>query len=160
MTATNSNRLSKNKREREGISRKTKTLLNKSHKLGKLPSVDVALIIYNRGRYFTYKSTDRESFRSHDKTVRLWDAATGNALQTLEGHSDSVSSVAFSPDRNLLATLRVSDSWVVEGKANILWLPPDYRSTCEAIWDQTIVLGHSSGRLSFLQFRRGLKLIV
>jgi hypothetical protein len=62
MTATNSSRVSKNKREREGISRKTKTLLNKSHKLGKLPGVDVALIIYNRGRYFTYKSTDRESF--------------------------------------------------------------------------------------------------
>jgi WD40 repeat protein len=31
-------------------------------------------------------------------TVRLWDAATGAALQTLEGHSGSVRSVAFSPD--------------------------------------------------------------
>jgi WD40 repeat protein len=30
--------------------------------------------------------------------VRLWDAATGTALQTLEGHSASVYSVAFSPD--------------------------------------------------------------
>ncbi|KAH8674864.1 vegetative incompatibility protein HET-E-1 [Tricladium varicosporioides] len=97
---------------------------------------------------------------SGDKTVRLWDTATGKALQTLEGHSSYVSSVAFSPDGNLLPTLRVSDYWVVEGEANILWLPPDYRSTCEAIWDQTIVLGHSSGRLSFLQFRQGLKLVV
>jgi WD40 repeat protein len=70
---------------------------------------------------------------SHDKTVRLWDAATGAALQTLEGHSSFVSSVAFLPDSNLLPTLRVSDYWVVEGKANILWLPPDYRSICEAI---------------------------
>ena len=25
---------------------------------------------------------------SDDKTVRLWDAATGAALQTLEGHTD------------------------------------------------------------------------
>jgi WD40 repeat protein len=97
---------------------------------------------------------------SRDQTVRLWDAATGAALQTLEGHSSSVSSVAFSPDGNLLPTLRVSDYWVVEGEANILWLPPDYRSICEAIWDQTVVLGHSSGRLSFLQFRQGLKLVV
>ncbi len=97
--------------------------------------------------------------RSDDETVRLWDAATGKALQTLEGHS-AVSSVAFSPDGNLLPTLRVSNPWVVEGKANILWLPPDYRSTCNAIWDQTIVLGHSLGGLSFLKFKQGPKLVV
>ena len=35
---------------------------------------------------------------SGDSTVRLWDAATGAALQTLEGHTDWVSAVAFSPD--------------------------------------------------------------
>jgi WD40 repeat protein len=35
---------------------------------------------------------------SYDKTVRLWDAVTGAALQTLEGHSGSVTSVTFSPD--------------------------------------------------------------
>jgi WD40 repeat protein len=86
---------------------------------------------------------------SINKTVRLWDAATGASLQTLEGHSDGVRSVAFSPDGNLLSTLRVSDYWVVEGKANFLWLPPNYRSRCEAIWDKTIVLRHLLGRLSF-----------
>ena len=36
--------------------------------------------------------------RLYDKTVRLWDAATGASLQTLKGHSYFVSSVAFSPD--------------------------------------------------------------
>ena len=35
---------------------------------------------------------------SDDQTVRLWDAATGAPLQTLEGHNCSVTSVAFSPD--------------------------------------------------------------
>jgi WD40 repeat protein len=97
---------------------------------------------------------------SHDKTVRLWDAVTGAALQTLEGHSGSVSSVTFSPDGKLLPTLRVSSHWIVEDEANILWLPPDYRSTCEAIWDETVILGHASGRLSFFQFREGPKLVV
>jgi len=97
--------------------------------------------------------------RSDDKTVRLWDAATGTALQTLEGHSDWVSSAAFSPDGNLLPTLRVSDYWIAEGEANILWLPPDYRSGC-AIWDQTVVLRHSLRGLSFLDFKQGPKLIV
>src|SRR5277367_5961518 len=32
---------------------------------------------------------------SYDKTVRLWDAATGAALKTLEGHSGEVNSVTF-----------------------------------------------------------------
>jgi WD40 repeat protein len=40
---------------------------------------------------------------SHDKTMRLWDAATGMLQQTLKLHS-IVSSVAFSPDSRLLAS--------------------------------------------------------
>jgi WD40 repeat protein len=44
---------------------------------------------------------------SWDNTVRLWDAATGTALQTLEGHLSSVASVAFSPDGKQV----VSGSW-------------------------------------------------
>ncbi len=35
---------------------------------------------------------------SADRTLKLWDAATGALLRTLEGHSDHVRSVAFSPD--------------------------------------------------------------
>ena len=35
---------------------------------------------------------------SWDKTVRLWNAGTGAALQMLEGHSSGVISVTFSPD--------------------------------------------------------------
>jgi len=35
---------------------------------------------------------------SDDSTVRVWDIATGQADQTLTGHSDEVTSVAFSPD--------------------------------------------------------------
>jgi WD40 repeat protein len=35
---------------------------------------------------------------SYDRTVQLWDAATGATPQTLEGHLSPVSSMAFSPD--------------------------------------------------------------
>ena len=40
---------------------------------------------------------------SSDKTVRLWSATTGNYITTLMGHTDAVTSVAFSPDGLMLA---------------------------------------------------------
>ena len=41
---------------------------------------------------------------SEDKTARLWDVATGQALQVLSGHQDSVWHAAFSPDGKLVVT--------------------------------------------------------
>ncbi|KAK3350317.1 WD40-repeat-containing domain protein [Lasiosphaeria hispida] len=41
---------------------------------------------------------------SSDKTVKIWDAATGTCTQTLEGHSYYVNSVVFSPDSKLVAS--------------------------------------------------------
>ncbi len=35
---------------------------------------------------------------SEDKTARLWDAATGQQIRSFEGHTNRVTSVAFSPD--------------------------------------------------------------
>jgi WD40 repeat protein len=35
---------------------------------------------------------------SWDKTIRIWDAATGDCQLTMEGHTDYVNSAAFSPD--------------------------------------------------------------
>ena len=34
---------------------------------------------------------------SYDKSVKLWDALTGNCTATLTGHTDSVYSVAYKP---------------------------------------------------------------
>jgi len=41
---------------------------------------------------------------SDDKTIRLWDRASGKELAVLKGHEDSVRSVAFSPDGQTLAS--------------------------------------------------------
>jgi len=53
---------------------------------------------------------------SEDKTVKVWDAATGAELMTLRGHSDQVAGVAFSPDGKRIVsgsadnTIRVWDA--------------------------------------------------
>ena len=44
---------------------------------------------------------------SFDQTIKFWDAASGSELRTLSGQTNSVPSVAFSPDGKVLA----SDSW-------------------------------------------------
>ena len=39
-----------------------------------------------------------------DKTIKLWDVASGRELNTFSGHTDWVMSVAFSPDGRTLAS--------------------------------------------------------
>lgn len=99
---------------------------------------------------------------SSDYVVRLWDVATGAALQTLEGHWGCVSSMAFSQfsqDSKVERGLFVSNEWVIEGKEKIFWLPPEYRPATMAVWNRIVVLGTPSGRISILEFEKGLKLI-
>ena len=117
---------------------------------------------------------------SSDHTVSLWDASTGAALHTLElgittrTLSFSTSGQYLITDRGgvdisslqllpgpleRLRTLFVSNDWVMEEGVNILWLPPDYRATFVAVRDGVIVLGHSSGSISFLKFEEGPKTI-
>ena len=41
---------------------------------------------------------------AHGGTVKLWDAATGQEVLTLKGHTKSVNSLSFSPDGRQIAT--------------------------------------------------------
>ncbi|KAI9782331.1 MAG: hypothetical protein M1839_005204 [Geoglossum umbratile] len=117
---------------------------------------------------------------SGDKTVRLWDTSTGAQLQTLDLgitartlsfstsgqylktdkgvlHVSSLKPFANSPEQ--VRPLFVPNDWVIEAGESILWLPPDYRATCVANWNGMVVLGHSSGGVSFLEFEEGLKTV-
>jgi WD40 repeat protein/uncharacterized caspase-like protein len=47
-----------------------------------------------------------------DKTIKLWEVATGRELRTLTGHLSGVSSVAFSPDGKVLASGRGNLQWI------------------------------------------------
>ncbi|ETO05253.1 hypothetical protein RFI_32143 [Reticulomyxa filosa] len=81
---------------------------------------------------------------SNDKTIRLWNALTGEMLQILEGHKHHISSVQFSPDGSKI----VSGSW---DKTVRLW---DTLSGKQL----QVLEGHTS-ITSFVQFSPGGSII-
>jgi WD40 repeat protein len=112
---------------------------------------------------------------SDDNTVKLWDAGTGAVLQTLEV-GVTVWAVSFSKDGTFLQTDRgvllakslsssnsvsqlspshsifVKDQWICWGTEDMLWLPPEYRPSCTAVYGSAVALGHSIGRVSIIEF--------
>lgn len=114
---------------------------------------------------------------SRDKTVRLWDTATGALHETLS-IDGVVTELEFSQDGSYLSTNLgpldiqsrcgnyVSDSpktnlemliqrrhWIALNEEQVLWLPPEARPSCSTIKANTLALGHPSGRISFIGFR-------
>jgi WD40 repeat protein len=50
-------------------------------------------------------------------------------------------------------SLAVDGNWIVNNsEESLIWLPDEYRPTCSAINLRTLVSGHASGRLTFLDF--------
>jgi len=60
---------SSQKNEREKLRRRKKNLFKRAYELRKLYDIDVAVILYKNGRYFTYKSTDKESWPPSRKEI-------------------------------------------------------------------------------------------
>ncbi|HWT03300.1 MAG TPA: adenylate/guanylate cyclase domain-containing protein [Pyrinomonadaceae bacterium] len=58
---------------------------------------------------------------SEDKTIRLWDAETGELLRTLRGHTDEVMTVAFDPAGQSLASGGGKDSAGPSDTAIRIW---------------------------------------
>jgi WD40 repeat protein len=73
---------------------------------------------------------------SDDRTVRLWDASSGESLLTLTGHTDEVWGVAFSPDGIRLAT--ASDDQTVRlwdaTTGQLIWLAANFPNRAAASW--------------------------
>ncbi|KAL4923657.1 uncharacterized protein BDV17DRAFT_296150 [Aspergillus undulatus] len=104
---------------------------------------------------------------SSDRTVRLWETATGAHKQI--HHSDVVvKALSFSADdwslnsdRGSLSlcfkptafsnnSIFVHGKWLCRNGQQLIWLPPQYRPTCVLIREDTVILGHYSGALTFL----------
>ncbi len=91
---------------------------------------------------------------SYDHTLKLWDLATGRALRTLEGHSDSLCAVAVTADgkRAVSAssdkTLRV---WNLATSLPIASFDCDGPASCCALADERHVdAGDEGCRVYFL----------
>ncbi|KAJ6054864.1 NACHT and WD40 domain protein [Penicillium canescens] len=110
---------------------------------------------------------------SGDKTVKLWDTATGSLqvtlavqgrpyelafstigpyLETTLGPVNIQQWYKYSSQASLIdAGLFVqSFHWVYFRGKKLLWLPPTYRPNCWAVRDGILVLGNSSGSVSFI----------
>ena len=64
-------------------------------------SLSVSLLEHEFSVFSARFSPDGQNIVSaggHDRTVRIWDLATGECVRTLQGHTASVYSAEFSPD--------------------------------------------------------------
>jgi eukaryotic-like serine/threonine-protein kinase len=116
----------------------------------------VTLSGYNKGyagiaAAFSPDSKRLATVSYSSSTVEVWDTSTGKRLFTLEGHTDPVTSVAFSPDGKLLAaasidkTVRIWDAGTgnpiasLEGHTDAVGsvaFSPDGKLLASGIWVQ------------------------
>ncbi|KAJ6026350.1 NACHT and WD40 domain protein [Penicillium canescens] len=114
---------------------------------------------------------------SNDEALILWNPTNGTALQQISGVNRLNTTLKLSQDGSYLGNNLGSvdiqswfknhgsnptweivniwienDQWIALRGNNVLWLPPEYRPKCSAVNGNTLVLGHSSGRISFIGF--------
>ncbi|KAF1990458.1 NACHT-domain-containing protein [Aulographum hederae CBS 113979] len=112
---------------------------------------------------------------SYDGTVKLWDAGSSALQQTLDVDS-RVDTLFFSDDGIHVQTnmgslpilscpparlavshqvvspfIFVKDQWVCSQSVSILWLPPDHRPHCIAVYGGTVGFGYVSGRVTIIE---------
>ncbi|OCL00978.1 uncharacterized protein K441DRAFT_485688, partial [Cenococcum geophilum 1.58] len=114
---------------------------------------------------------------SYDWTVKIWDASSGECLQTVSINKvlfrisfDTTSSclhteigtIAIDPLSALNITSSITDlqdsqyqgralspdgAWITYNSENLVWLPSEYRPSCSAVSGKTIGVGVGSGKV-------------
>lgn len=112
---------------------------------------------------------------SEDRTVRVWETATGQCRYVLEDQPSPIFHITFLPDGQTLRTnkgdislpvdvvavppvLRIEESpytivggeWILRRTRRFLWLPPEYRGCTTAVDRHVVCLGCRSGRVTIL----------
>jgi WD40 repeat protein len=92
---------------------------------------------------------------SYDKTVRVWDATTGEERQKFEGHDDDITAVAFSPDGKTIVSgsedntvslwdaVTSEERRTLEGHDNVVWavaFSQDGKTVASRSGDKTVRL--------------------
>lgn len=88
---------------------------------------------------------------SMDKTVKVWDAATGRTLVTYKGHNDGVYSVSWSPDGKQVASASRANEvqvWNAQTGEQTLRYPDSSGSVWVVAWSPNSTLIASGGDLS------------
>ena len=68
----------------------------------------------------------------------------------LEQYAAAQYAAALSSESNMpVQRWKVEDEWLCHEGQNVLWLPPDFRPSCTAIYDDLFVIGHRSGKVTF-----------
>ena len=53
-------------------------------------------------------------------------------------------------NQDLTCQVYSDEDWISRHNQRLLWLPPDYRATCSASYNNILALGHYSGRVTFI----------
>jgi hypothetical protein len=106
----------------------------------------------------------------------LWDTSTGTVQQDIPAKGLAIK-LGYAEDGSHLCTdleslniqsgrgnvsscfprvnaemIALNGQWITIHGDRVLWLPPEYRPRCSAVKDNTLALGHASGRISFIRF--------
>jgi WD40 repeat protein len=112
---------------------------------------------------------------SDDRTVRVWETATGACRCVLEDQPLPTSLIAFLPGGQILRAdrgdislpvdliavspiLKIKESsyvtvegeWILRRSRRFLWLPPEYRNCSKAVRKYMVCLGCNSGCIALL----------
>ena len=104
---------------------------------------------------------DGQTLASDDKSVKLWEVNSGRSLRALEGHTNGVWSVAFSPDGQTLASGSSDNSvrlWEVNTGRPIRTLEGNLGAVYAAGFapnGKYLVAAGSAGRLQFWDVETG-----